>query len=210
MDSFCSASALKVNLYRDDCPEALKLMRPILESNLPWAERSDSSLRPPGKQKELPEELVAAVQDANIYLAKERQLSSQGMSVRALTICGRTFSIYRPSDRNSNGLIFFKPLKVSWSGKETSGGYLPAHIDRIVRCPDGRYWLALKRLLPPIDPPRDNPFIDYPDFGAEIWSNKFNNELEVVPADNNIYHAIHQPWDAGHWVIKKLDRVSTL
>ena len=207
MQSFCTASALKVNLYRDDCPEVLKLMRPILESHLPWGDKSDASLQPSRKETDLSFELTAAVQEANRYVAEDKQLSPRGASVQDLIISKRTFSVYRPSNCNSNGLIYSKPLKTNWFSRETSQVYLPARIEKIVLCQDGRHWLAVRRLMPSIDP-SGNPFANYPDFGVEIWSDKFANQVEVIPVESTIYHAIYQPWDQGYWIIKKLDRVS--
>jgi len=53
-----------------------------------------------------------------------------------------------------------------------------------------------------------NPFLPYEAFGASLWSSKMSPDLEAVPLDHIVCHAISRPWANGAIVIKALNRVS--
>ena len=62
-------------------------------------------------------------------------------------------------------------------------------------------YLALATSLP-------NPFAQYPDFSASLWSLEMQKEITIVLGNQNLYHAIYRNWDYKIMVMKPLNRVS--
>ena len=53
-----------------------------------------------------------------------------------------------------------------------------------------------------------NPFSRHMAFGANLWSSKMEQELEVVPLSKVVCHSVSRPWVNGILLIKELNRVS--
>lgn len=68
-----------------------------------------------------------------------------------------------------------------------------------------QYFFVIRRYLP-LTPPFDNPFLLHADFGAELWSDKVAEDVEVVPTSRPICHSIGRKWDTGILVLKPLDK----
>jgi hypothetical protein len=68
-----------------------------------------------------------------------------------------------------------------------------------------QYFFVIKRYLP-LSAPFDNPFLLHTDFGAELWSDRVAEDVEVVPTYRPICHSIGRKWDTEILVLKPLDK----
>ena len=146
----------------------------------------------------LSSEAHTALTLANQHLRKLQRdlLAEESQTVEKLVINGFQFTSHCQLVHDST--VFFQPLD--------SHILVPGFIDSIRVCEEGEDWLVVRRLLPvPTSLVIANPFNGYPEFGAEIWSDKPSLSIEVVPVSQPVYHSISQPWSKGALVVKCLN-----
>jgi hypothetical protein len=219
LNSFCAAANIKGYLQRSDCPPLLKRSIPIIEQCLDHGRRV---ILAKNARTLLDNDEVKKLRHSDIDWSKQRPLDdSLFKAMKAYIggespprdvffhsrhdIRGRTYTTQRVSERNSN--IFFQP--------ERSEKLIPGIIQEIfaipIACAQDQYtydfYFAVQRLLPLEIPPLSDPFSQFPDFGAVLWSDKLENDLEIVSQTQLIQHSISRPWDRGVLVLKPLDRV---
>lgn len=153
------------------------------------------------KQDILSSDAQAALTIANRHFHKLQRplLAEESRSVESLMINDFRFTTFRQLVHDS--AVFFQPLD--------SQTLVPGYVDSIRVCEKGEDWLIVRRLLPLSKSlATANPFHEYPEFGAELWSDKPSSSIEVVPVSQMVYHRISQPWSKGALVVKCLNRVS--
>jgi hypothetical protein len=70
------------------------------------------------------------------------------------------------------------------------------------------HFIAIRRNLPVPEKIID-PFLAYEDFGAQLWSNEYRKDMDIVTLrDDPLCHAISMAWEDGILVMKPLDKVS--
>lgn len=151
--------------------------------------------------RSLDDELSEALDTSWESLSKEIRHLGPREQVRLIdrcTIQGLRFANSSATKRNS--LVFFLPSE--------DGPLIPGVIRQIFsvsrRKTKQEYLLAIHRYLPATT---EDPFGEFIDFGAGIWSKALAKEVEIVPAHRTIGHAIQRGWDANHFVMKSLHRV---
>lgn len=204
MRSFCAGTNLKAYLHREDCAPVLKMSLPILNPVLQKQEfqnaSHDSTCLPPVDKKDmLSSETRAALTRANEQLSRLQRslLAEESRRVESLVINGLHFTTRSHLVRNS--AVLFRPLN--------SQALVPGYIDSIRVCKSGEHWVSVRRLLGLSPPLPTNPFNLYPEFGAELWSDKLSPSIEVIPVSQPMYHCASQPWSKGVLVVKCLNRV---
>ncbi len=226
MQSFCTAANIKGLLQRFDCPPVLRTCAPLLDrfcdnglhNNLVMGNSQvDSStlciLRDDidwKKSKPLDQEICRALNFLDFDL---RDLIPGWALPKAVfyhqrcLIHGLHFMTLKTSRRNS--LIFYQPFECS---KLIPGVirqiFSVCHVDSKDSHHGNEYFfLVIHRFLPAVGV--QDPFQDYPDFGAGLWSTDYSDAPEVVLVGGRLYHAVMKPWCKGINVMKALDRVST-
>ena len=91
-----------------------------------------------------------------------------------VNIGGRLFTTKNQSRQNAE--VFFKPLDRE--------DLLPGVIAGIASIEDGNQEIFVLSIQPrkPAPPCTANPFAHYPDFGAQLWSTEFEDEIMSIPA----------------------------
>jgi hypothetical protein len=73
----------------------------------------------------------------------------------------------------------------------------------------GETFLAIHRYLPLSGNAIHDPFLPYIDFGASIWSNDLDDEVDVVPTTQTIYHGCQREWSTDTLVMKPTNKASS-
>jgi hypothetical protein len=218
--SFCAASNLRGFLHRSDCPPVLKSCATILENCVGKErgvaimteiralgpdtdeERQHSDI-PWGKEEELSSPIREAIKSI------DTNLPTSAFFHQRCTIRGTAFTTCTASKRDSR--IFFQ--------LPNSDEPVPGVISDIISIPvklaekadhyKVLYYFVIRRHLPLSEEQHvADPFREYPDFGAQLWSDKLADEPEVVQANELICHSVGRPWATGVVVLKALNRVS--
>ena len=128
-------------------------------------------------------------QDVNFRYAQKHE---------RVTIGGRMFTLKNRSRRNAE--VFFKPL---------DGDDLPGVIAGINSIEDGNQEVFVLAIQPRKPAPACiiNPFARYPDFGAQLWSTEFEEEIMCIPATQPICHSESRTWVTGVVVLKAITPV---
>lgn len=118
------------------------------------------------------------------------------------TVRGIEYTTRTTSMRDS--AIFFSPVD--------DNNLVPGFIQDIFSVPIRRgsdtiaqHFFVVRRYHP-LSAPFHNPFLLHADFGAELWSDKVAESVEVVPTSRQICHSIGRRWDNGILVLKPLDK----
>lgn len=228
LETFCAAANIKMFMQQEACPDALKKLRPLVDSVLKQDTRGTLMAQ------FLPEICVEAVltgdeagdasqyRDLNerYYAALVDQQSAINVDIpdwtpgtRAMLknrhiFRGLPYSNHR--DGKAGGVIFFQP--------HGSKILVPGVIRQMFAVASSEYsrsnrlshmLLAVQRFKPCPDSTPD-PFFNYPDFGASIWSCETSQEYEIIPAVREFHHAIVQAWDENTYVLKSTATVSTI
>jgi hypothetical protein len=119
-----------------------------------------------------------------------------------VTIGGRLFATKNRSRHNAE--VFFKP-----PGCED---LLPGVIGGINSIDDGdqEVFVLSIQLRKPAPACIINPFARYPDFGAQLWSTEFKEEIICIPATQPIFHSESRMWVSGVVVLKAITSVGLL
>lgn len=118
-----------------------------------------------------------------------------------VTIHDYEFTTYRTSE--SHGVVFFQAA----AGSSSLVPGMVRAIFLVTQDSAEHIFLAIHRYF---EAPRSllNPFAQYPDFGASLWSSEMEKEITIVPGNRKIYHAIYRNWDYKIMVMKALNGVS--
>lgn len=217
LESFCAASNIKVFLRRPGCPPILQEcadllaqcygdqewgslqsdIRTLTGEHSPTSNLSNSA----GKLSDLEEELADALFATSRTLKRELpgwEFSREAKHLKCLTVGGLQYANFSATKRNS--IVFFLP--------SPNAIMVPGVIRQIFSiCGKGKmehHHFAIHRYLPLTV---TDPFTQFEDFGASIWSKTLSQQVEIIPASRKITHAIQRPWDNSHYILKTLDRV---
>ena len=201
MRSYCEGANLKAYLYREDCVPVLKVTLPVLDAV--WTKQdggpSTSQTARPGSA-EVPDDIKQALVSANVRLNSLNipPLFADGVWAPSIWINGAQITTRRKN--KSNSAVFFHSL--------LDQSLVPGHVEFIRTGSQGQDWLVLRRFKSLLKHRLDDPFRDYPEFGAELRSTETSDELEIIPTTQSVFHSISQPWAKGVMVMKCLNRVS--
>jgi hypothetical protein len=218
LKTFCAGANLKALLQGDRCPSALKMAVPLLEKKWDQDRRtgtigelnnlgnSETRKVDNGKRVLIPR----TIYDNTFRIAFEeasKALPAQDVDPRfrfaqkheRVTIGGRLYATKNRFRRNAE--VFFKPLDCE--------DLLPGVITGINSIEDGDQEIFVLSIQPRKPAPACiiNPFARYPDFGAQLWSTEFEDEVMHIPATQPIYHSESRSWVRGVVVLKAITSV---
>jgi hypothetical protein len=217
LKTFCAGANLKALLQGDSCPSALKIAVPLLERKWDQGRRTgtigelnnlgnsetrkvDSSKRIIIPRKMYDNAFHIAFEEASRTLpcAKEGDFRAAQKHER-VAIGGRLFATKNRSRRNAE--VFFRPLDCE--------NLLPGVIAGITSIEDGdqEVFVLSIQLRKPAPEYIINPFARYPDFGAQLWSTEFEDEIMCIPATQPIFHSESCAWATGVVVLKAITSV---
>jgi len=218
LKTFCAGANLKALLQGDRCPSALKMAVPILERKWDQGQQTGTigelnSLGNSGETRKVDNgkevllhrkpydnafriafekvsRTLPRAQDYNFRYAKKHD---------RVTIGGKLFATKNRSRCNAE--IFFKPLD--------NENLLPGVISGIVSIEAGDQDVFVLSIQPrkPAPACTINPFARYPDFGAQLWSTEFEDEMVCIPATQPICHSESRTWATGVVVLKAISSV---
>ena len=214
LKTFCAGANLKALLQDDRCPSVLKMAIPLLERKWNQGQQTGTigelnnlgksgETRKVGNGRELL--LLRKVYDNAFQIAFEgvsRTLPHprddnwrEAKDHERVTIGGKLFA--KKNRSRSNAEVFFKPL----DGEDL----LPGVISGIVSIEDGDQEVFVLSIQPRKPAPAyiTNPFARYPDFGAQLWSTEFEEEIVCIPATQPICHSKSCTWVTGGVVVLK-------
>ena len=217
LKTFCAGANLKALLQSDRCPSVLKMAVPLLERKWNQDRRmgtigdlnnlgnSETRKVDNGKRVLIPRKIYdnafrIAFKDASRTLphAQDDNFRS-ALKHERVTIGGRLFATKNRSRRNAE--VFFKPLDCE--------DLLPGVIAAIISVEDGDQEVFVLSIQPRKPAPESilNPFARYPDFGAELWSTEFEEDIMCIPATQPICHSESRTWVTGVVVLKAVTSV---
>ena len=217
LKTFCAGANLKALLQSDRCPSALKMAVPILERKWEQGRRSgtigelnnlentETRKVDKGKRVLIPRKIydnafriafeeasrtLPCTQDADFRYAQKHE---------RVTIGGRLFALKNRS--RSSAEVFFKP--------HDGDDLLPGVIAGITSIEDGDQEVFVLAIQPRKPAPAHtiDPFARYPDFGAQLWSTEFEEEITCISATQPICHSESRAWDTGVVVLKAITPV---
>lgn len=202
MKSFCAASQLKVLVERPGCPKVLEKCVPILHKCFPNSkigtlmhdihtlDQEEHAKKVKVKEVDLEEDVHCAFE---LY-TKEKQPKRVNQYAR-YDINGRGFAMENTTPRNS--IIFYQPPNQQI--------LVPAVIRQIFSpvSKGGQIFIAVHRYREV----EDSTFKSYTDFGAGIWSQERNLQVEIVPVTQKIYAANRRQWADNKVVLRPLIEV---
>ena len=219
LKTFCAGANLKALLQGSRCPGALKMAIPLLERKWDQGQRTgtigelnnlgnsgETRKIDNGKQililgKMYDNAFRIAFEEASRTLPRAQDDDSRSAKKHEwVTIGGKLFATKNQSRCNAE--VFFKPL-----GCED---LLPGVIAGIVSIEDGDQEVFVLSIQPrkPAPACTVNPFARYPDFGAQLWSTEFEEEIICIPATRPICHSESRTWITGVVVLKAISSVS--
>ena len=96
--------------------------------------------------------------------------------------------------KKKNSLVFYKPM----DAEEPIPGRVERIFSFIDRGPDNRqvrkFFFAVCKSKANRSVPAD-PFADFSDFGAGLWSKDVSEELDIIPDSQEINHAVWRKWN---------------
>jgi hypothetical protein len=224
MKSFCEASNLRSILQNSGgWSDRLKICAPIFQKWFGDDHRgtlmSDIHLigsnisntaedsEPENFASQKLEILDTDIQDALLAQTKEPRYQHGKASVqKRITHRGLQYSSYDNTRRDS--IIFFQP--------KPGCSLVPGTIRKIFSIPlrdpgnavlTQSHFLAVHR-YESIPDNIEDPFHRYPDFGASLWSENINKQVEIIDLSRKFCHGICRNWQQGILVLKPLDKVS--
>jgi hypothetical protein len=219
LKTFCAGANLKALLQGDRCPSALKMAIPLLERKWNQGQRTGTigelnSLGNSGETRKVDNGkqvlLLRKVYDDAFRIAFEkisRKLpGAQDDNFRSakkhqqVAIGGKIFETKNRSRCNAE--VFFKPLDCE--------ELLPGVIAGIVSIENDNEEVFILTIQPRKPAPACvvNPFARYPDFGAQLWSTDFEEDIVCIPATQPICHSESRTWVKGIVVLKAISSVS--
>lgn len=217
--TFCAAGQIKMFVRSPGCPPILQEAATILTECYDTGHKgtlmadirsmTGDGPRPATPAVSSPCELDLAVKDAlkSAMMTHPEQfppwlLSAETSHHNRLIVEGLQYSVSHATRRDS--MVYFLP----------SGGThpVPGMIRDIFSMPDPSHadtyhrYLAIHPLKT-ASPTEANPFLLFPDFGAEIWS-KGLDDVKVVALSCVVAHAEWRDWGTCSYVIKTLYKVS--
>lgn len=211
---------MRALLQGENCPDALKSMVPLLEKK--WAQDRrmgtivdvnhlgdvETHKLDNGKQVFLLTEEYKPAFEAGFkafgkILSKSPEGKPRPIRVhKRVIIGGRTFASHTQAVRDTE--FFFKPL----NGEQL----VPGVITGITSLSDDGAEVFVLSILcrkrAPSGTP--NPFLRYPDFGAELWSAELEKTMVRIPTTQPIYHSQSRLWAQDVVVTKPITPVSEI
>jgi len=217
LKTFCAGANLKALLQGDRCPSALKMAVPLLERKWDQGRRtgtigelnnlgnSETRKVDNGKRVLIPRKIYdnafrIAFEAISKALPHAQDINFRSVQMHErVTIGGRLFTTKNRSRRSAE--IFFKPPDCE--------DLLPGVITGIFSIEDGSREVFVLSIKPrkPASACIINPFARYPDFGAELWSTEFEEEIMCIPATQPICHSESRTWVTGVVVLKAITSV---
>jgi hypothetical protein len=210
MNSFCAASNLKVFMKRPGCPDVLKDLAPAFEDCFPPGKRGTlmADIHTFGGRTGPLAKAGKCVQlEKDIYNAFIHTVGSRSSEVNLSTVHvyprwyieGLQFATRDATQRDS--IVFYKRMR--------SDTLIPGVIRLIFSSSSlpGETFLAIHRYLPLSGNNTHDPFLMYVDFGASIWSNELDDEVDVVPTTQKIYHTCQREWCPNTVVMRPTNKV---
>ena len=218
LKTFCAGANLKTLLQGDRCPSALKMAIPILERKWDQGQRTgtigelnnlgnsgETRKVDNGKQVLIPRKLYDNAFRVAFKKALRTLPDAPDITFRSakkherVTIGGKLFATKNRSRCNAE--VFFKPLDCE--------DLLPGVIAGIASIEDGDQEVFVLSVQPRKPAPACiiNPFARYPDFGAQLWSTEFEEEIVCIPATQSICHSESRKWVTGVVVLKAITSV---
>jgi hypothetical protein len=217
LKTFCAGANLKALLQSDRCPSVLKMAVPLLERKWNQDRRtgtigdlnnlgnSETRKIDNGKRVLIPRKIYdnafrIAFENASRTLPHTQDDNFRSAQKHErLTIGGKLFATKNRSRRNAE--VFFKTLDCE--------DLLPGVIAAITSIEDGDQEIFVLSIQPRKPAPESiiNPFARYPDFGAELWSTEFEEDIMCIPATQPICHSESRTWVTGVVVLKAVTSV---
>ena len=145
------------------------------------------------------------------------EMPDKVMKFKSCTINEVRFETRVVSERNS--LVFFSPLQALTS----DSGLVPVpgrimDIFSPYQCQadddakdnpkfEGLVFFAIRRYKL-VNKEVFNPFTEWINFGADLWSDQLEDQLHIIPHTDMLFHGICRQWEKGVLVIKSLQMVS--
>ncbi len=229
MESFCAAANFRSFLKRLDLPDIVRDIADAIDlpeeirGTLLQSIHSDfgkTSLIKISKEERGKEKLSLLDQDIFEALGKPE------VSTAISNFAGQSWSPPHRAVKHDRVVIDGKTFSVENSTKSTGlicirrgDSYIPSKMRDIISVtyPDANDNQSLNVLFlfivhqhVPASSKVSNPFLGYPEFGANLWSNGCYSRPSVVPVfpETRFSHGIFRKWDERHIVAKALDRVS--
>ncbi len=228
MESFCAAANFRALLKRLDLPGTVQNIADAIElpeeirgtlrqsihtnfSKTPLVKTSKKE-RENEKLSELDDDVIEALGKVSAgistFIGRSWSPPRRAVKTDRVVIDGKTFSVEKTT--NSMGLICVR----------NGDSYVPGKLRDIISItyPDAAdshslnvLFIFVVHLHLPASSKIPNPFVDYPDFGANLWSSSCYHRPSVVMATPSarFCHGIFRDWDERHVVVKALDRVSS-
>lgn len=218
LKTFCAGANLKALLQGDRCPSALKMAIPLLERKWDQGQRTgtigdlnnlgnsgETRRVDNGKQVLIPRKIYdnafrIAFKEALRTLPRAQDVNFRSVKKHErVTIGGKLFATKNRSRCNAE--VFFKPLDCE--------DLLPGVIGGIFSIEDGDQEVFVLSIQPRKPAPAciTNPFARYPDFGAQLWSTEFEEEIVCIPTTQPICHSESREWVTGVVVLKAITSV---
>lgn len=111
------------------------------------------------------------------------------------------------SASKGNSLVFFRPYTDSKEVKPPTPGRIQQIFSLGYSATETQYFFVIHQYRK-VSPGVFNPFTPYKDFGADLWSSKFEDSPAIVPGCRITSHGIAHSWRARDvLVIKDLEKV---
>ncbi|KAG1764322.1 hypothetical protein EDD22DRAFT_845936 [Suillus occidentalis] len=166
------------------------ILRTAAES-IPYVSHNDANII----KTPISDILKQALEKADTYIPGNGHI----MEYKRLQIAGLQYSTRKHS--TSDSCIFLQ---------NTSGEFGPGvieHMFSVGQDHDRAYYVAIRCYLPtPAE--YEDPFQEYSDFGAQIWSCVYTSQLDIVPVcTSRLCHAILMDWGASEVVLKPMNQI---
>lgn len=228
LDTFCAGANIKAFMRQTGCPSALRQLAPILDSCFESDARGTlmTELRSTDAARSLTlidneqdwrrwQDIDALVKDAMKVQESNIQEDIPGFiaATRALpyprvSVGGVTYSTAKDGD--SGCTIFFR--STSHSDRFVPGVIRQILATSVPQTSSTHHSLCIlfvvHRFLPS-SPLASDPFAQYPEFGASIWSRELSSDIDITPAIRGVHHAMRAPWTNDTYVLKSVAKVST-
>lgn len=227
MESFCAASNFRAFLKRLDLPKTVRDFADAIEmpndirgtllqsinsdfgkTSLVKISREERENHAHSKlEKDVIDALAKISPSISKFIGENWAVPTQTAKHDRVAIEGKTFSIESTTD--SMGLVCIHNGNVYIPGRMReilSVTYPDAADTQILRV----LFIFIVHLHLPVSTKIFNPFLQYPEFGADLWSKGHYSRPSAIPVfpGTRFCHGIIRSWDATNIVVKALDRVS--
>lgn len=215
LETFCAAARVKAILREPGAPDVISKAAEILlrccapfadevfrtdtgilrtaTESIPYVSHNDANII----ETPISDVLKQAWEKADTHISGNDNITEY----KRLQIAGLQYSTRKHS--TSDSCVFLQ---------NTSGEFGPGvieHMFSVGQDHDRAYYIAIRCYLPtPAE--YEDPFQEYSDFGAQIWSCAYTSQLDIVPVcTGRICHAISMDWGTSEVVLKPMNRVSS-